>query len=165
MEYSIRKTNLNDLSPVLSIYQKARQFMKNNNNPDQWGDDWPSEERIRQDINEGISYVVCSENKIYAVFAFIIGIDNTYLDIREGKWLSNKEYGTIHRLASSFETKGIFPFIQTELEKNHQINFRIDTHKNNQPMRRQILKTGYKYCGIITPIEGGERLAYEKVII
>lgn len=46
--------------------------------------------------------MINEKNEILAVFAFIIGIDNTYLKI-DGKWKDNSEYGTIHAVASSFK--------------------------------------------------------------
>ena len=41
---------------------------------------------------------------------------------------------------------------------------RIDTHSCNESMIRAILKNGFKYCGIISPVEGGLRNAYELVV-
>jgi len=163
MAWFLQKTTINDLFTALEIYSNARDFMKRNGNPDQWGNDWPSKEKIEEDIKRGISYKITDGERILAVFAFRIGEDKTYLNISEGHWLSNKEYGTIHRFASSFIQKGVFKYAQNELEKLFPVNFRIDTHKNNLPMRRIIEATGYVYCGIIEPIEGGERLAYEKI--
>lgn len=164
MNLKIRKAQEKDFSSILQIYKGAREYMKRSGNPDQWGNNWPSEEIIKEDIKIGRSFVVCDEKKIYAVFAFVVGVDKTYINMLEGHWLSDKEYGTVHRLASSFEAKGIFPLIQNYLEKNYKVNFRIDTHANNKTMIKQILKTGYVYTGIISPIEGGLRNAYEKVI-
>jgi len=157
----IRKASLNDLKDILSILSFARNFMKENGNPTQWGDDWPSEWIIKEDIEKGQSFVVVDDNdKVLATYAFIIGIDKTYIEIREGKWLSDDEYGTIHRLGSSQKEKDIFSFIMSEIKKLH-INIRVDTHENNKPMISQLLKNGFTYCGHISPIEGGDRLAYE----
>jgi len=163
MEFKLRKTTISDIDKVMDIYKGAQQFMHDNGNPNQWGFSWPSNEKIIDDINKQISYVVIKNDEIVGVFAFVIGVDPTYINIRNGAWLSNKTYGTIHRLASSFKYHGIFEFVQKELEKLN-VNFRIDTHENNKVMIHQIEKLGYKYCGIITPIEGGERLAFEKII-
>lgn len=162
----LRNTTLEDLDIVMDIYKSAREYMKKNGNPTQWGDFWPSPQKIKEDIERNISFVVVDEsNVILAVFAFVIGVDKTYLVIKEGKWLSNKTYGTVHRLASSQKAHNIFFFIQSELERLHRdINFRIDTHEDNIAMRKAISKCGYSYCGIINPIEGGDRLAFEKVI-
>lgn len=53
----IRKTTINDLDAVMKIYARARSFMAENGNPTQWKDSYPSEELIRKDILDGVSYV------------------------------------------------------------------------------------------------------------
>ena len=40
-------------------------------------------------------------------------------------------------------------------------NLRIDTHRDNSIMRHNILKYGFRYCGIIFLESGDERLAYQ----
>lgn len=161
----IRNTLLSDLDEVLKIYESARRFMKDNSNPNQWGDNWPNKEIIIEDIEKNKSFVVIDSltNKIVGVYAFIIGEDPTYKYIKDGKLKNEKEYGTIHRLASSFSYHGIFSFVMGYLKKEHNCDFRIDTHKDNKVMIKAILKEDYEFCGIIYPIEGGERLAYHLV--
>ena len=152
----VRKTTLEDLPKVMEIFKSAREFMKDNGNYDQWHDNWPPEYIIREDISKGISHVVTdSNNEIYATFMLLFGVDPTYLEIN-GAWISNEEYGVIHRLASSRKIKGMVPFVM-EYAKTFNKNIRMDTHENNKPMRRQLEKCGFIYCGIISPIEGGDR--------
>lgn len=156
----IRKSTFNDLPEMLEIFDKARKYMASHGNPNQWHDSWPSKEILISDIEIGQSFIVEDDEKgILATFAYIVGVDKTYLDI-DGAWLTNKPYGTIHRLASSQKEKDIFSYIISEVTKNG-LNMRIDTHKDNQSMIRAILKNGFKYCGLISPIEGGIRNAYE----
>ena len=40
----IRKTTLNDLEPVMAMYDYARKFMQEHGNPNQWINGYPSEE-------------------------------------------------------------------------------------------------------------------------
>ena len=40
-------------------------------------------------------------------------------------------------------------------------NLRIDTHRDNFIMRHNILKYGFRYCGIIFLESGDERIAYQ----
>ncbi len=47
---SIRLADISDLESILPIYAYAREQMRQNGNPDQWGTDWPSAERISMDI-------------------------------------------------------------------------------------------------------------------
>ena len=57
----IRKAEMIDLAEILKLYEQARRFMKENGNPDQWGDYYPPEELTREDIQSGNCYV-CQEN-------------------------------------------------------------------------------------------------------
>ena len=47
---NIRKPDMSDLDSILHIYAYARQQMKKNGNPTQWGNDKPDPETIIQDI-------------------------------------------------------------------------------------------------------------------
>lgn len=58
----IRKTTINDLDAVMKIYARARGFMAETGNPTQWKDSYPSEELIRKDISDGVSYVCVDED-------------------------------------------------------------------------------------------------------
>lgn len=159
----IRKADMNDLKEILNIYSYARHYMKEHKNPTQWGDDRPSESVIKNDITNGNSFVVIDNDVISGVFSFIIGEDETYKKIYEGKWLNDKAYGTVHRLAGNGKSKGIFDFSMGYCEKLID-NIRIDTHKNNKIMQYLLSKRGYKKCGIIYVEDGSERLAYQKEI-
>lgn len=144
----IKKADMNDLKEILNIYSYARRYMKEHKNPTQWGDDRPSESVIKNDITNGNSFVVIDNDVISGVFSFIIGEDETYKKIYDGKWLNDKAYGTVHRLAGNGKSKGIFDFSMGYCEKLID-NIRIDTHKNNKIMQYLLSKRGYKKCGII----------------
>lgn len=159
----IKKADMNDLKEILNIYSYARRYMKEHKNPTQWGDDRPSESVIKNDITNGNSFVIIDNNVISGVFSFIIGEDETYKKIYDGKWLNDKAYGTVHRLAGNGKSKGIFDFSMGYCEKLID-NIRIDTHKNNKIMQYLLSKRGYKKCGIIYVEDGSERLAYQKEI-
>lgn len=156
----IEKTNINDIETIMTIYDKARAFMRLNGNYKQWINGYPSKQQIRQDINNDVSYVVKQDNKIVATFAFIIGQDLTYIKIDEGNWSSNNNYGVIHRIASDNSIKGITNYVFNWCLQ--YINYlRIDTHQDNKIMQHCILKYGFKYCGIIYVNDGSPRLAYD----
>lgn len=159
----IKKADMNDLKEILNIYSYARRYMKEHKNPTQWGDDRPSESVIKNDITNGNSFVVIDNDVISGVFSFIIGEDETYKKIYDGKWLNDKAYGTVHRLAGNGKSKGIFDFSMGYCEKLID-NIRIDTHKNNKIMQYLLSKRGYKKCGIIYVEDGSERLVYQKEI-
>lgn len=104
----IRKATISDLDEIMDIYSLAREFMKKNNNPNQWGDTYPSRELIEDDVNKGVCYVLSEGKEIYGVFVLIFGEDPTYLNIYEGNWKSSSSYATIHRIASSGKRSGVF---------------------------------------------------------
>jgi len=161
---NIRKTTINDLDEVYDIYVFAREFMKQNGNPDQWGDMHPPRSLIEQDINEGKSYVCVDDNsQIVAVFYVCVEVDSTYAKI-DGQWLNDEPYGVIHRIARGDNTaKGAGAFcINWCLEQYN--NIRIDTHKDNVPMIKLLEKLDFTYCGIIWLPNGDERMAYQKIV-
>ena len=156
----VRKTAVEDLDEVEKIFIHARKQMATNGNPTQWGNDRPSMELVKKDIVEGNSYVVLNDGRITATFAYIIGIEPTYLDI-DGAWLNDEPYGTIHRIASLNEVKGIFDFV-IDYVSGYHTDIRIDTHRDNKTMLHLIEKNGFERCGIIIVDDGTERIAFQK---
>lgn len=156
----IRKTTIADIPKLREIFAIARQFMANTGNPSQWVDGYPSDEQLTQDIESGDSYVVEKNEKVVATFVLRGGIDPTYNIIYEGKWLNDKPYATIHRIASTGEIKGIM-HIAMQFAQQQYDNIRIDTHRDNMVMQHLIEKEGFKYCGIIHCWSGDERVAFQ----
>ena len=103
---TVRNARRKDFADILRIYARAREYMKQSGNPTQWGTAFPPETLIRDDIREKRNYVVETESGVHGVFAFIEGEDPTYARI-EGAWRSDAPYGTIHRIASDGEVKGV----------------------------------------------------------
>ena len=155
-----RNAEENDLAEILSIYANAREFMKRNGNPTQWADRDPAVSKVEEDIRLRQNYVCVMDGKIQAVFALIPGNDKTY-EIIDGAWLSNRPYATIHRVASRGEIPGMAQRIFDWCFAQYP-NLRIDTHRDNHPMRNAIRKFGFTYCGIIWTDDGTERLAFQK---
>ena len=48
----IRKASVQDLGQIMQVYDKARKFMGENGNAEQWGEDYPSAELIEHDIDK-----------------------------------------------------------------------------------------------------------------
>lgn len=158
----IRQTVLDDLDKVMEIYKDARLYMRENGNPNQWGDDYPGIDLIRQDISEGKSYVCVEDNQVVGVFFFNIGPDPTYHIIYEGSWLNDEPYGVIHRIASGSHKRGVASFCLKWCYDKWP-NIRIDTHQDNIVMQNFLNKNGFSRCGIIHLENGAERIAYQKV--
>jgi len=158
----IRKTRKSDLAAIEEIYSAAKKFMRENGNKDQWNTDYPNAKSAADDMNLGIGYVCEDNDEILAVFAFGIGIEPTYTVIYDGNWLNSAPYAYIHRVAVKKHGMGIIDFCFNECFKLFP-NLKIDTHKDNIPMQKVLLRNGFKLCGKIHLENGDERLAYQKI--
>lgn len=157
----IRKGTRGDVEAIMDCYDKARQFMRSCGNMKQWINGYPSRELIEKDITDGVNYVgEDSHGALVMTFAFIIGEDPTYSVIEGGRWLSNKPYGTIHRLGSTGKYSGILrhcvEFCLTIID-----NIRLDTHADNLPMQRAATQLLFTPCGTIYCADGSPRIAYQ----
>ena len=158
----IRKAETKDLGVILEIYEFARSFMAQHDNPTQWGDGYPKKDLLEADIDKGQLYVVTDDDdsEIYTVYAYIIGADSTYAYIENGAWLNDEPYGTVHRVASSGKAKGtahfIFNWALTQCD-----NLRGDTHHDNYVMQNVFKSFGMKECGVIYVEDGSPRIAYQ----
>ena len=158
----IRKTTAADVDAAAALYDSARVFMRASGNPNQWNGTYPNADNILADIARGGSYVCEDGDEIVAVFYFCIGNDPTYDKIYDGEWKCDGEYAVIHRIAVKHHGRGIADFIYARCFDMHP-NLRIDTHRDNAPMRRSLSKNGFEYCGIIYLANGDERIAFQKV--
>lgn len=156
----IRIATLNDLPIILEIYEHARQFMRAQGNPSQWGSTHPEEDILAADIDNNVLYVIEEDGQLQGVFAFIIGEDSTYDVIDHGQWKSNDTYGTIHRVAAAEGATGIVEKVVAYCKSLHSY-IRIDTHEKNLVMQHLIQKTGFEKSGIIYAYDGSPRIAYE----
>ena len=160
---TIRKAELKDLNIILKILEHARNYMKENNNPNQWGDNHPAVEIIEEDIKNSIGYVCLDEeNNIVGYFCFYVGIEEDYNEIYEGSWLNDREYAVIHRIATMSNKKGVGSFCMQYCFDKYK-NIKIDTSKDNIPMQKLLEREGYTKCGTIhLRRNGGERIAFQK---
>ena len=162
----IRKSTERDFARIMEIYAFARDFMKKNGNPNQWGaTNWPPEELIHNDIGEGKSYVCLNDSDcVIGTFYFDQGenIEPTYKAITEGDWKGSNLYGVVHRIAGDGSEKGIGAFcINWAFEKCQ--NLRIDTHNDNKVMQNLLKKLGFSVAGTIYVEEDNDpRIAFEK---
>ena len=162
----IRKSTEQDLSRIMEIYVRARHFMAEHGNPDQWGStNWPPESLIRNDIANGNSHVCVNEDdEILGMFYYVYGkdIDPCYANITDGEWLDDSPYGVVHRIASDGSVPGVGSFcLNWAYERCGHL--RIDTHGDNTVMQSLLKKLGFVHCGTIFVEEDAfPRLAYEK---
>lgn len=158
----IRNAKPEELSKIMDIYAAAREFQKKTGNPKQWEGGYPSEELVVEDM-EGNHCMVCvEEEEILGVFAFFLEEDPTYKVIYKGDWLNDKDYATIHRIASSGTKRGVAAFCFEWAMEHGENNVRIDTHDDNTVMQHVLEKNGFVYCGEIITTDGTPRRAYQK---
>ena len=155
---NIRLAQQADLDEIEAIYEQARRFMIQNGNPTQWDNGYPWRDMLEEDIWLERLYVAEDHHEIYGVFMFALGEDPTYGYIKDGAWLSDLPYGTIHRIAS--RRSGVFAQALAFC-RGKCSHIRVDTHADNKPMQHLAEKHGFKRCGIIYVEDGTPRIAYE----
>ena len=158
---TIRPTTYADVEALQAIFAYARNQMAADGNPTQWGDGYPTREQLENDIHRGVSYVMEHEGVPCATFVFIIGDDPTYAYIEDGQWLDDTlPYGTIHRIASNGQQRGIFRAVLDWCSAQCS-NIRIDTHQANTRMIHLIEQAKFTRCGIIYTRDNSPRMAYQ----
>lgn len=165
MTLSVRSAKLSDVQEIMEIIDYAKVLQQEQGNLNQWGENYPLEQHIQADIEQGEGYVVVSTNlegKPYLVGTFCLmnRPEPSYATI-EGSWLNDAPYVTVHRMAS--RQCGTGRFIIESLKQKFS-NIRIDTHRDNASMLHLLSSSGFEYCGKIQLINGGgERLAFHYV--
>lgn len=163
-----RKSKDKDVTSIMEIISHAQEYFKEKE-IDQWQNNYPNEDTIKNDIKKDASYVLESDGIILATTALFYEKEEPYTKI-DGKWLSEKDYCTIHRLAVKPEEKGknlasdILMFIEYICIEIGIKSIKVDTHTQNYSMRRFLEKNDFIYCGIIYLEDGSPRVAYEKEI-
>lgn len=158
----IRNAVADDLEQIMNIYKYAQDYMIRTGNPTQWGHFYPTADLIRSDIHKNACRVICDGNKIHGVFALFDGAEPNYAYIKNGNWLNDAPYMTIHRLAGDGQVHGLFQCAVAYC-KSAAKNIRVDTHENNKTMQHLIEKNGFTKCGIIYVTDGTPRIAYQWV--
>ena len=160
---------MSDIDRIMDIIKQAQVYLKKKG-VDQWQDNYPNFDVIKDDIEKGKGYVLELDGKVVATVAVSYNDEKTYEKIYDGKWITEGDYAVIHRIAVDDNYKGrrLSSIIISEIEKmclkRNIHSIKIDTHKQNESMKKMLNNNGFKYCGIIYLENGSERVAYEKVI-
>ena len=164
----IRKTVQTDIPVIMEIIGDAQEYLRSCG-VEQWQDGYPTAAVIGDDIEKGISYVATENGEIIGTAAISFDGEPNYAEIRNGKWLNNKPYAIIHRIAVGNRYRnrgaaaGLMLFAEQLCEERGVGNIRIDTHADNKSMQRLLERFGYEYCGEITILSSGApRNAYMK---
>lgn len=164
-----RKSTLNDIDRIMQIFSAARKRIAELG-INQWQDGYPHEEIVREDIERERSYVGEIDGEVVATVMLMTDPEPTYEVIYNGKWAVDGEYLTIHRIAldgalcGTGAARKLMAFADGEAINRGVKSIRVDTHEGNIPMRKNLEKNGYVYCGIIHLKNGDERVAYQKAV-
>ena len=162
MSFSVRQAVKGDFESVLSVYAKAREFMKNTGNPTQWGNTYPTKALLENDLEKGQLYVVEYLDKVVGAFVFFVGIEPNYAYIENGEWAKDCEYGVLHKVASDGSVKGVFGSVLA-FAKSRADYLRIDTHADNKVMQGLLDKNGFTRRGVVYMRDDGTpRFAYDR---
>ena len=156
----------NDIAEIMEIVENVKIYMKENK-INQWSENYPNEDVFLADLKENRLYVAEIDGKVIGMAVLILDGDGDYKNIN-GKWLSDGEYGVIHRIAvnpdykSQNVAKNLLDFFENKLKELNYDSIRVDTHKDNKSMLRFIEKNGFQKCGIVYIRKTDERIAFEK---
>jgi GNAT superfamily N-acetyltransferase len=165
MNYNFRKATLEDVPQIWVILQQAIARRKKDGSR-QWQDGYPNESSIKEDIEQGVSYILTADDTVAGYTAILINDEPAY-DNLEGEWLTNDDFVVVHRLAVSdaYIGKGLaqkMMFATEEVALQQDIfSVKVDTNFDNIPMLKIFEKLGYTYCGEVM-LRGGIRKAFEK---
>ncbi|GAA0076507.1 GNAT family N-acetyltransferase [Clostridium sp. CTA-5] len=164
-----RKSVESDANSIINIIKQAQEYFSKKG-INQWQNNYPNIETIRNDISNKNSYILIKDNNIIGTAMLSFDGEKTYENIYDGEWVSDNKYAVVHRIAidNNYKGLGIAKLIIENIEKiclNKNIHsIRIDTHKDNISMQTMLKKNGFKYCGIIYLEDKSERIAFEKII-
>ena len=157
---AVRPAEEEDLSCIHAIYARAREFMRNSGNPDQWEGGYPSPEIVREDLRGGNLFVVELMGVIHGVFAQFPKGDSLYDEVTQTPFEA-RPYTAVHRVAASGRAGGILASA-IEYVHSHARRVMIDTHKDNLPMQGALAKLGFRSLGTVMLRGIGERILYER---
>lgn len=158
-----------DATYIMNIIKQAQDYFKEQG-INQWQDNYPSFEIVKNDIKNKNGYVLLKDNNIVGTVVVSFDGEKNYKYIYSGKWVSNDVFAVIHRIAIDSKSKGLglSSIIIKSIEKlclNKGVHsIKIDTHKENISMQKMLHKNGFLYCGIIYLEDKSERVAFEKIL-
>ena len=80
-EITMRRAKDEDIPALMEIFEKARRYMAETGNPNQWAENYPGEKLLCEDIERGDSYVCVKDGRTVASFLLRAGDDPTYSEI------------------------------------------------------------------------------------
>ncbi|MBD5806635.1 GNAT family N-acetyltransferase [Limosilactobacillus walteri] len=153
----IRKATMTDLELVVEILRDGRNQLAERG-VDQWQGDYPNVTHVKEDITNGVAYLVqADDGQTVGTLAIVNAPDHVY-DKLNGRWLTNTaDYVVIHRVAihSQHTGKGyasrlflsVIDYLETHRPDIKSI--RLSTNENNLAMQRVATKNGFQKVGTL----------------
>ena len=166
----IRVAKIEDLESIMQIISEAKQNLKEQG-VNQWQRNYPNHNVIELDIKNKNCYVLEENGQVAASFSITFDGDEDYERIYNGSWSSQADFAVVHRVAvgKNYQRRGFASKVlqyAEELSRSRNINYlKIDTHQDNIPMRRVLIKNCFCLCGLIDIADGSSRIVYDKIFI
>ncbi|GMA09458.1 N-acetyltransferase [Tetragenococcus halophilus subsp. flandriensis] len=165
-----RAADTQDIAQIMTLIAQGVDSLRKQGSP-QWQDGYePSRQQVEQDIKAGAGYVL-EDEKVVAYAALIKGTDPVYTAIKEGGWLGEGPYVSIHRVVVDKHKTGkglAQKLLRHLIAVSQQLGYRdirIDTYHLNIGMQKAIINAGFVYRGKVHfPIPYGDRWAYQYLI-
>lgn len=148
----IRKANTNELSEIKKLTEACARAMINKGIY-QWNEQYPSLEKLQEDIKNEELYVFEKDSKIIGIMVITEVMDEEYIPI---EWLSKTNKNIyIHRLATHPDYWGqgyaqkLMDFAENFAENHHFESLRLDTFSQNKRNQNFYEARGYKRLGNI----------------
>ncbi len=163
-----RTMNRADLPQVMEIIAQAQRGLRLQG-IDQWQDGYPDVPTLEADIQAHNAWVAEEAGQVAGCVVISFDGEPNYDSMVEGCWKEEGAYAVIHRIAvcERWKGQGVAGQMLRLAEKlcaQRQVEIiRVDTHRDNRPMRRLLEKNGYHYRGVIRlSRDQSLRVAYEK---
>ena len=149
-----RTMNRADLPQVMEIIAQAQRGLRLQG-IDQWQDGYPDVPTLEADIQAHNAWVAEEAGQVAGCVVISFDGEPNYDSMVEGRWKEEGAYAVIHRIAvcEQWKGQGVAGQMLRLAEKlcaQRQVEIiRVDTHRDNRPMRRLLEKNGYHYRGVI----------------
>ncbi|MDO4466853.1 MAG: GNAT family N-acetyltransferase [Bacillota bacterium] len=139
-----RKGNLEDLSPIMDLVQRAIEKMKSQG-IEQWDALYPIQEDFEADIQNEQLYVVEIDSRIGCIYTLNKEMDEAYELVN---W-NDESYVVIHRLCvhPDFQHKGLAKMVMKHIMESTNSSIRLDVFSQNQAAMNLYKHLGFTVQG------------------
>ncbi len=168
MQITLEPVQMEELEACYGMIESGRKFQRAQGF-NQWPDDYPTMDTVRQDIREHKGYALKADGEIAGYLCVTFDGEPVYDQI-EGEWQTETPYAVVHRMAigGAFRGHGLadtaFRLIEELCAANDITGIRIDTDFPNKRMQHVLEKYGFQQRGVVDYGIYGKRIAYDKMI-